>query len=141
MDTNETRTVVASIKPRFVASIRSGVKKFELRKKRIGLTGTIVAIYETRPVGMITGVFTIGRVIQGTPPQIWDEYRDCLGVSLDEFMVYFGDRSEAFAHEILEYRDLSDPLTIEQVGIRSHPPQSWQRLQSEHTVQLALSPA
>lgn len=141
MDKNETRTVVASIKPKYVDSIRSGVKKYELRKKQIGTLGTVVAIYETRPVGMITGIFTIGRVIHGTPQQIWDGYSECLGIGFDEFTGYFEDKSEAFAHEILEYEELSNPVSIRQVGIGSHPPQSWQRLEPEHAAQLIPSPA
>ena len=141
MDTNEARSVVASIKPKYVKLIRAGQKKYELRKRRIGPAGTLVAVYETLPVGLITGRFTIGSVITGSPLEIWENLSDCLGVSFDEFGKYFGSGNRAFAHEILEYTELSQPLTIAQIGIGTNAPQSWQRLRPDQMSQLVSSPA
>jgi predicted transcriptional regulator len=57
------RVVVFSIRPAYAALLFSGEKRFEFRRTRVNISpGTLILVYETRPVCTITGSFLAGSV-------------------------------------------------------------------------------
>lgn len=141
MAQEETRAVLASIKPHFVDEMKSGRKRYELRKRRIGPTGTTVVIYESKPVGMITAVFSIGTVSCGSPVEIWDKFSDQLGIDKQSYHKYFGSSQQAYAHEVVDFRLISPPSTLDGFGLGTRPPQSWQRFRRPQQLDAILNPA
>jgi predicted transcriptional regulator len=58
------RTLLLSLKSKFAAAIYDGRKRFEYRRARVRCTTPITAlIYETMPVGRVTGAVTVTEVI------------------------------------------------------------------------------
>jgi len=89
-----------SIKPEFVEKIISGEKKYEYRKRIFKQQIESVIIYSTMPVGEIIGEFTIDKIINDTPLNIWSETKDESGIGFDYFIEYFKDKDQGYAVKI-----------------------------------------
>lgn len=64
--TSSRRLVLISIQPAFAALLYSGRKRFEYRRARVRVqTHDVALLYETAPVGLITGRFEVGVVKYG----------------------------------------------------------------------------
>jgi predicted transcriptional regulator len=62
------RRVAMSIRPELADAIYNGTKCFEFRRCYVRIpVGSIVLLYEIRPVARITGQFTVAEVIFGLP--------------------------------------------------------------------------
>jgi len=83
------REALISIKPTYVEKFLTGEKSVELRKRTVTLSsGSRLWIYSTLPKGCMEAVAEVNRVVVGTPGQIWDKYRDALGVSKSTYSEY-----------------------------------------------------
>jgi predicted transcriptional regulator len=89
-----------SIKPEFVDKIISGEKKYEYRKRIFKQKIESVVIYCTMPVGKIIGEFTIDKIINDTPLNIWSETKNESGIGFDYFSDYFKDKDQGYAMKI-----------------------------------------
>ncbi|MEW6376634.1 MAG: ASCH domain-containing protein [Thermodesulfobacteriota bacterium] len=82
--------VLLSIKPKYADLIKSGLKKYEFRRKIFNKAGRCkVFIYSTSPVKKITGVFDASTIHQDSPYRIWDMFGAYSGLSEEEFFKYF----------------------------------------------------
>lgn len=129
------RTLLLSIRPRFAKSIFKGTKKVELRRKcpRI-LESHLVFLYVSSPVSAIAGGFELGRVLTGTPRQVWPIVRAQAGITPDEFREYFAGASQAVALFFTEVWRFSVPIGLSELRRlwpRFHPPQSYVYLRPE----------
>lgn len=120
--------VLISIKHKYAAQIYDGIKRYELRHNQPSFVpGKIMWIYETLPVGKITGLVEFRACIMAAPWLIWERYKDCLGVTQAEFFRYYAGRDVAYAWE-LDYKwELDKPITLADIGL-TRPPQSYQYL-------------
>jgi len=105
-----------SIKPRYAYRIFTGVKKYELRRY-LGFkpsTGSIMIVYVSGNVKAILGEFKAGRVLYGSPDEIWSFLRNIgdTGVGLDDFKYIQGSK-QALAIEIIEPRLYCKPLKLD----------------------------
>jgi predicted transcriptional regulator len=92
--------VLLSIKPKYAELIKSGLKKYEFRRKIFKKAGGCkVFIYSTSPVKKITGVFDASIIHQDSPYRIWDMFGAYSGISEGEFFQYFRDCEIAYAIE------------------------------------------
>ncbi|MFW5794913.1 MAG: ASCH domain-containing protein [Bacillota bacterium] len=89
-----------SIKPEFVEKIISGEKKYEYRKRIFKQKIKSVVIYCTMPVGKIIGEFTIDKIINDTPLNIWLETKNESGIGFDYFNDYFKNKDQGYAMKI-----------------------------------------
>lgn len=67
-----TRHSLISLRPKFAEAIYKGIKLYEFRRVRVRMReGDHVFIYETSPVSRLTGEFRVGKVILGSPSQLY----------------------------------------------------------------------
>ena len=114
-----------SIKPVFAASILSGSKTVELRRRFFELPiGSKLWIYSTLPVGAVVGVATLASVDRDTPENLWEKYSVRTQVTGEEFDAYFRGCESGVALGLGEIRALTpvDLQTIREIrGIVSMP--------------------
>lgn len=92
------KSVLLSIKPRYVNAMIRGEKKFEFRKSIFRSSDvTKVYIYASTPVKKIVGYFNLGDIIQGNPHEIWEKCSNFGGISEEEFFKYYEGKEKAFS--------------------------------------------
>lgn len=125
--------ILLSIKPEFVKEIFNGNKKFEYRKSIFKNTRVkSVVIYATMPVGKIVGEFSIEKIIQDIPSQLWEDTSTKSGISKDFFDSYFKGRKKAYALEIgelIQYKKPINPYTLNENFV---PPQSFKYISDDN---------
>ena len=118
--------VLLSIKPKYAELIKSGLKKYEFRRKIFNkATGCRVFIYSTSPVKKITGAFDASIVHQGSPYRIWDMFGVYSGLSEEEFFQYFRGSEIAYAIEIRNLVIFEKPHDPSKYFLEFKPPQSY----------------
>jgi type I restriction enzyme S subunit len=117
--------ILLSIKPGYVEKILSGEKKYEYRRSiwaKDSKDIDSVLIYATSPIGKVVASFKIGRIITGTPEELWEKTNDASGISKDDFFSYFGGVN-GYAIEILAVEKCI-PIGIDVFNLKA-PPQSF----------------
>jgi predicted transcriptional regulator len=130
----ERRPFVFSVQAEFVSMFRAGTKRWEYRTRRPAVTpGEYHLIYESRGSSRIVAEAKIGRVVSGTPGEVWARTGDAGGVSEAFFDEYFtwpqgsakAGQRRVKAHAIeMELVWLEEPLPL---PASMKPPQSWSR--------------
>ena len=117
--------VLLSIKPKYANQILKGNKRYEFRKsvfKNRNLD--VVYIYSSSPVKRIVGAFSIKKIIEKHPEQLWNEFKDFSGVDEADFFCYFRGKEKGFAIEIGDV-EVFDPINPKDVIPGFVPPQSF----------------
>ncbi len=118
--------VLLSIKPKYAELIKSGLKKYEFRRKIFKKAGASkVFIYSTSPVKKITGVFDASVIHQDSPYKIWKMFGAYSGLSQEEFFRYFKDCGIAYAIEIRNLVTFDKPHDPSKYFLEFTPPQSY----------------
>ena len=118
--------VLLSIKPKYTELIRSGLKRYEFRRKFSKKTGGgKIFIYSTSPVRKIIGAFDASTIHEDLPPKIWDLFGEYSGLSEDEFFRYFKGSKTAFAIEIKNLVIFDKPHDPSRYFLEFTPPQSY----------------
>jgi predicted transcriptional regulator len=118
--------VLLSIKPKYVKSIIEGDKRYEFRKtifknRKINR----IYIYSSSPVKKIVGTFEIGGILEGHPNDLWDTVKEFAGIDDRDFFAYFEGKSRAFAIEIQNLQEFTDPINPYETMPGFVPPQSY----------------
>lgn len=121
--------VLLSIKPDFVNEIIKGNKKYEYRKKIFRKDVNSIVIYASKPVGKIVGEFTVGKILNDTPENLWLETSEYSGISQDFFYQYFRGRSEGYAIQIKEFHQYEVPIDPYNEFEKFIPPQSYKYIE------------
>jgi type I restriction enzyme S subunit len=118
--------VLLSIKPKYVKSILEGGKRYEFRKT-IFKNREInrIYIYSSSPVKKIVASFVIGDILEDCPSDLWDTVKEHAGIDYLDFFAYFEGKSRAFAIEIQNLRELTDPIDPYETMPGFVPPQSY----------------
>jgi predicted transcriptional regulator len=102
--------IVISIKTEYLNKIRSGIKKWELRKKlpedKI-ISGEIdkIWVWETSPISKVVGYIEIGELKKDKPDILWHEYGKEFGVEKNFYDNYYKNKNYAIAIEIKNWVD------------------------------------
>lgn len=92
------RFFLLSIKPEYSDRIFSGAKKFELRKRRLGIRrGDIVVVYTSSPTRALTGAFMAMGELELPVGDMWTRHRAHLGIARGAFDKYFDGSENAVA--------------------------------------------
>lgn len=104
--------VLLSIKPEFAGKILKGEKGYEFRKTGFRDPSAVetVIMYATSPVQKIVGYFTIKKVVESQPDDLWTRFGTESGLERFRFMDYFEESETGYAIEIGELQRLSIPL-------------------------------
>ncbi len=132
-----------SLRPRYANLVFEGLKKYELRRRGLTLMrGRDVFVYVTSPVGKLRGGFRVGEVRTGTPDEIWNLVSVGACIEKPDFDAYFAGRSTAYALEVTEVWEYSDPFGLGELRDRFENfvvPQSWRYVKpDEHDLFLQM---
>ncbi|MGM5595037.1 ASCH domain-containing protein [Corynebacterium glucuronolyticum] len=125
-----TRSLLISIRPKYVQKILDGTKTVELRKTKPNLSnGSKIFVYASSPVKALAATADLVETISLPPGELWEKVGHQAGVSKDEFFQYFAGCTTAHA---LVLSDVSRVArSVDLAELRSEglaPPQSWRYL-------------
>ena len=124
--------VLLSIKPKYVKSIIEGDKRYEFRKAMFkNRKINRIYIYSSSPVKKIVGTFEIGGILEDHPSDLWDMVKEFAGIDNRDFFAYFEGKSRAFAIEIQNLQEFSDPIDPYETMPGFVPPQSYYYVDGE----------
>ncbi|MFH1200572.1 MAG: ASCH domain-containing protein [Candidatus Micrarchaeota archaeon] len=130
--------IILSLKPRYAQAILCGRKRYEFRRSIFKKPNVKTAyIYVTSPIGKIVGAFTIGRILTGTPKEIWAKCRKYAGITCEEFFKYYEGCRRAFAIQIQSVQNFLKPLDPYLKTPNFTPPQSFYYLENDILRQVA----
>lgn len=116
------RKLLLSIKPKYVDAIIAGSKTVEYRTRiRKDARVTKVLIYRSGDMKKVVGEFDIGRIIGGTPEQVWEQTKELGGIARSDYFRYFANRNRAYAYCICNLKLYSDPMSLCSLGINKAP--------------------
>lgn len=115
--------ILLSIEPKFCIEIFLGIKKWEFRKQKPRVHPRRVYLYCVEPVRAVAGYCEIGRILSGTPQEIWSRCGEEGGISKEEFIARFGGK-KLYAMEIVRARRFRRILPLARLGV-NRPPRSF----------------
>ncbi len=128
----ENHYVLMSIKPKYANLIWEEKKTVEFRRN-LPYSAKIwdsVLIYETKPVGMITGYVDV-IVNWASPNIIWGAFGNKGGIDRTEYDRYVEGCKTVFVLEIYNPpRKFANPIPLNWCGV-GRAPQSWQYIQPD----------
>ena len=95
-------SVILSIKPIYAQAIIAGTKKVEFRKKIFKREVEKIFIYSSMPKKKMIGYFTILDVIEDTPINLWNEFKEVGGITEKDFFEYYKNAEKGFSIKINE---------------------------------------
>ena len=129
------KPLILSLKPRYADLIFEGVKKAELRRRPlVQVEGGEVFVYVTSPVMELRGGFRVGEVWAGTPQEIWEKVSEWAAINRDDFDAYYEGQSVAYALEITDVWEYSNPPSLSTLRTQFDNfvvPQSWRYVKPE----------
>lgn len=108
----------------------NGIKKFEFRR-RGNLQISEIYIYLTAPIQKIVGKLMV-KPIKASLSQLWDQTKKYPGISYQEFLKYFGEKSEGYAFEILNLEKFIPKIDLCNLSDWTIP-QSYRKLHTSET--------
>lgn len=120
------RVALLSVHPEYAQAILDGTKTVEFRKRPLADDVTHVAIYATRPVGRIVGVFRIEEQVQRAPGTLWKRFKDVGGISYSKFLAYYDGHPQGVGIRVGDLVRIDGDVTLEDAFGISRPPQSFQ---------------
>jgi len=120
------KSVLLSIKPKYVDSILRGEKKFEFRKA-IPRSNEItdVYIYSSSPIQKIVGKFSLKSILHASPKEIWEKCSEYGGISEDAFFEYYEGKTEAYSLSITDLEIFKDAICPYETFKKFTAPQSF----------------
>lgn len=116
------KSILLSIKPRFAKEIYSGKKHIELRKRVPNVpVGTPIYMYETLPVGKVTGLFGFTGCIVEEKKYFWERYKDLICVTEKEFFEYYKKSFFAFGWMVGVAVKFEKPNELKIYNVRRAP--------------------
>lgn len=118
------KDVLISIRHEFAKEIYYGRKSLELRKRIPSFqVGTKCFIYESLPIGCITGSFIYGGTLAYPKDEMWKLFSSTLGIEKERFYQYYKNSDTAFGWIMLGVNRF-DYGSLRQNGI-DYAPQSY----------------
>ena len=123
-----------SIKPEFGEKILEGKKKYEFRKTVFKDPSKVnnIIMYASSPVQQIIGFFSISKVIEARPEDLWDRFKDQSGINKrEQFLNYFAGCETGYAIEVENVVPLSEPIDPSDYVDDFRPPMSFNYVNGE----------
>lgn len=106
-------SVILSIKPIYSNAIIAGEKKVEFRKKKFKRPVDKIFIYSSSPEKLIIGYFTISKIVEDTPENLWATFNEVGGINKDDFFEYYKSATTGFSiiiDEVHKFEFGIDPI-------------------------------
>jgi predicted transcriptional regulator/N-acetylglutamate synthase-like GNAT family acetyltransferase len=126
--------MLMSIKPEHAASVLSGNKRVEIRRRfSTAWSGYRVSIYASRPQCSIVGDALMQEVVVGNPDHIWEQFGDQVGCTREQFERYAHGAKQLYAIVLVDVVPYAKTLSIAEasqaVSTPLRPPQSYRSLE------------
>jgi predicted transcriptional regulator len=139
VDTVPGRVALLSFTPFFAGALLAGRKVLEFRRGSVQIgAGDLLVVYETAPVGLITGVALVGAARTGTGAEM--AALECSAELAGPTADYLAGAPCAVALGIAGYERLDPPLSLAELGL-DRPPRSYRWLAREQVLPATLSRA
>lgn len=125
------RLALLSVHPEFATALLNGTKRVEFRKRALAPDVTHVAIYATKPVGRVVGVFSIEEQVVATPQHLWRTFADVAGISRPNFFAYYGDTDRGVGIRVGRLVGFDRSMSLQEAFGISHAPQSFQYFEAK----------
>ena len=127
--------MLMSIKPEHAASVLSGNKRVEVRRKfSKEWTGCRVSIYASHPRCSIVGDALMQEVILDDPERIWERFGDQVGCTREQFERYAHGARQLYAIILVDVVPYAKTLSLAEasqaVSTPLRPPQSYRSLRT-----------
>ncbi len=126
--------MLMSIKPEHAASVLSGKKKVEIRRRfSKEWTGCRVSIYASHPRCSIVGDALMQEVVIDDPDRIWEQFGDQIGCTREQFERYAHGARQLYAIVLVDVVPYAKTLSLTEASqaVRAplRPPQSYRSLE------------
>ena len=105
--------VILSIKPIYSNAIIAGSKKVEFRKQKFKRVVDKIFIYSSSPEKLIVGYFTFSQIIEDTPENLWNKFKEVGGITQTDFFDYYKDTNKGFSiviDKVHRFKQGIDPI-------------------------------
>jgi len=124
-------SVILSIKPIYAQAIMSGTKKVEFRKKTFKRQVDKIFVYSSSPEKKIIGFFTIKEIIENSPENLWNDFKDVGGIDKKSFFEYYKNSKIGFSIKISEVNKFEKGIEPSDYFENFNAPQSFIYLEKE----------
>jgi predicted transcriptional regulator len=139
--------LLLSIKPEFAERIMSGEKTIELRKRKPRYINTRdrILFYVAAPVKAILFYSYVKQIIETLPNDMWEIYQNRLGITKNDFDIYFKNKTTACGIELGRITKIK-PFYLEElklwsyhsIGINFYAPQDFRYISSDIYYEILL---
>jgi predicted transcriptional regulator len=108
---------ILSIKPIYANQILDGSKKVEFRKRKFKKKVDKIYIYSSSPTKMMIGYFTIKEIVEDTPANLWEQFKDVGGIDEDSFFEYYKETNTGFSiviDKVEKFEEEKDPINFQE---------------------------
>ena len=125
VENNNNKYILLSIKSIYAEKIYKGIKKYEFRKKDFKKDIKIILLYETKPIGLITGCMKYDKILKDTPEKLWNKCFKLSGINEKDYFKYFINKNCAYAINIIETKKFAIPINPNDFVEKFTSPQSY----------------
>lgn len=123
------RTIVLSIKPKYVDMILAGTKTVEFRRAWAAEIVDSIAIYASAPIQKIVAVAQVSDVVAAKPSLLWDYCKKRGGgLTRSELFAYMDGKAKGFAILLHNVNQFDQGVAPSRVITDFSPPQSFRYL-------------
>ncbi len=127
----KSKIALYSIKPIYSNQIISGAKTFELRKMIPASKIDYIMIYSSSPTCKVVGYAEILKIHTGGVTDIWQLVKNHAGITKQDYMTYFKDKTKAYAFELGKIKSFNVPFKLEEINPKLTAPQSFTYIDGE----------
>ena len=122
--------ILMAIKTKYAQMIYAGWKRYEYRKRfPINSGHSLILLYETAPVQMITGAFHTGTQERDDIDRIWADTKHVSGLHYTQYYAYWGRDKTGVKIYIDAVYPFKEPIPLSSTNAKG-PPQSYQRIKT-----------
>lgn len=117
--------VLLSIKPKFVEQIMNGSKLYEFRKSIFKSEVDEIWVYSSSPVKRIVGKIIVDKIIEDSPSELWQNFKNHAGIDGEDFFKYFQGKEKGYAIKIKDFVEFNNHINPYEENENFTPPQSY----------------
>lgn len=112
------RPLLFSLQPQYADLVFAGDKTIELRRRAGDIANREAFIYVSSPNRILRGGFKIGKIWSGQPDKLWKKVSESAGISRETYYSYYAGTNTAFALEILDAWEYTNPKSLEDLRLQ-----------------------
>lgn len=116
------REILLPIKSEYIDAIKRGDKIVEYRgwKPSCNLPFKVY-VYNTQPIGLVVGEFTVNQIIEDNINSLWVKTKLIGGIDYGTFKSYFMHKSKGYAFCIDNFQLYEQPKCLDEFNIKKAP--------------------